>query len=200
MQIVADHAARSISISSFVHGRDAPLGYIIPASGFPERNRVLVERERRCGIGEASGKIVRAGIGAAAGSQASLFVVREPSELAETPALCHASKGENLKPLAIALLVLAFAELSCDQPTKPSAETQESPRREHHFDPIARSEGNLAVDTTTGQMCKTWEWGCVQGDTLYNPYTKRLQDRFSYGITCSAIRMMPTCETTARQQ
>jgi len=45
--------AHSISISSFVHGRDALLGYMIPASGFPERNRcwsrenVIAELEKR---------------------------------------------------------------------------------------------------------------------------------------------------------
>ncbi len=107
-------------------------------------------------------------------------------------------------PVIALALLLIFGLAGCDQlqpTTKPAeAPPQQQPRREHHFDQIARSEGNLAVDTATGQMCKTWEWVCgTDGDTFYNPNTKKVQERTSYGITCAAIRTMPTCESISRQ-
>jgi hypothetical protein len=105
---------------------------------------------------------------------------------------------------AVALLLfLAIALSGCDQlqtdNTAKANTPQPPPRREHHFDPITRSEGSLAVDTATGQMCKTWNWVCSEGDSSYNQFTKKYQDNMSYGITCSAIREMPTCESISRE-
>ena len=112
--------------------------------------------------------------------------------------------SESFYARAIALqLLLVLVLTGCDQLQTDSntakANTTPQARREHHFDPIARSEGNLAVDTTTGQMCRTWEWVCADGDTFYNRYTKKYQDKMNDGISCSAIRDMPTCESISRQ-
>src|SRR5690349_8382447 len=100
-----------------------------------------------------------------------------------------------------AILLVMLVSVGCDQlqsdtnnsNTKQQQQQQQQPqppppRREHHFDPIARSEGNLAVDTTTGQMCKTWAWVCSGGNSSS-----------SYGISCSAIEEMPTCESISRE-
>jgi hypothetical protein len=62
-----------------------------------------------------------------------------------------------------------------------------------------KSEGNLAVDTATGQMCKTWDWYCTK-PTYYNPYTKKTEDNVSYGISCSAVATMPTCKSISDQR
>jgi hypothetical protein len=105
----------------------------------------------------------------------------------------------------VVALLLALAGCDEQQSTNKASTAQVStapqpPRREHHFEPIARSQGNLAVDTATGQMCKTWQFVCAtDGDTYYNPYTKRYENRMSDGIACSAIRTMPTCESLSRQ-
>lgn len=99
--------------------------------------------------------------------------------------------------LKCALLILTIVGLlGCDdlsqQQTKKAADPL-PPKVVHHFDPIAKSEGSLAVDTATGQMCKTWEFACTQ-PTYYNPYTKKTQDNNLYGISCSALDNMPTCK------
>ena len=96
-------------------------------------------------------------------------------------------------------LLLLFSQGACDEQNGTTAQANTPQHREHHFDPITRAEGNLAVDTTTGQMCKTWDWVCPDGDTYYNAYTKKLVDKSSYGVSCPAIRMMPTCESLSRQ-
>jgi hypothetical protein len=104
--------------------------------------------------------------------------------------------------LVAVILLITLIWVGCDQlqsDTNTKQQQQQPQRREHHFDPIAQSDGSLAVDTTTGQMCKTWQWVCGNGDTSYNEFTKKYQDNMSYGITCSAIRDMPTCESISRQ-
>jgi len=100
-----------------------------------------------------------------------------------------------------ALLVLAMVGLlGCDEmESKKQPEPAPAPRVVHHFDPITKSEGNLAVDTATGQMCKTWEWACTK-PTFYNPYTKETQDNLAYGISCAAIADMPTCKSISDQK
>jgi len=68
----------------------------------------------------------------------------------------------------------------------------------HHFDQVPKSEGNLAVDTATGQMCKTWEWACAKPG-YYNNYTKEWVENSSYGVNCAAIATMPTCESISKK-
>jgi hypothetical protein len=68
-----------------------------------------------------------------------------------------------------------------------------APKIAHHFEPIAKSEGSLAVDTATGQMCKTWDWVCTKS-TWKNPWTGKSEESSRYGISCSALESMPTCE------
>jgi hypothetical protein len=104
---------------------------------------------------------------------------------------------KDLMVVKCALLILTIVgSLGCDelsqQQTKKAADPP-PPKVVHHFDPIAKSEGSLAVDTATGQMCKTWDWICTQ-PKFYNSYTKEFQDNSSYGISCSAIANMPTCK------
>jgi hypothetical protein len=102
-----------------------------------------------------------------------------------------------------ALLVLSLMILvGCDELQQPKSQAKQPelpPKVVHHFDPIARSEGSLAVDTATGQMCKTWDWVCTQ-PTYYSPYTKKFVDNQSYGINCSAIATMPTCKSISDGQ
>jgi len=102
-----------------------------------------------------------------------------------------------------ALMTLTLVFLTgCDelqQSTSQAKQPDSPPKVVHHFDPIARSEGSLAVDTATGQMCKTWEWVCTQ-PTYYNPYRKKFEDNQSYGISCSAIATMPTCKSISDGQ
>jgi hypothetical protein len=105
-----------------------------------------------------------------------------------------------------ALLILVVVGLSgwdgCDdlQQTKTEAKQQEPPPKVvHHFDQIARSEGSLAVDTATGQMCKTWDWYCSK-PTFYNRSTKQNEDGQMYGVSCSAIAEMPTCKSISEQK
>lgn len=72
------------------------------------------------------------------------------------------------------VLLTSLCLLACDdfqQKDKPKEPDPPPPRIVHHFDPIARSEGNLAVDTATGQMCKTWDWAC-QKPQHFNASTK----------------------------
>lgn len=97
-------------------------------------------------------------------------------------------------------LMSAIVLTGCDDPqqSKSPVKPEPPPRVVHHFDPIARSEGNLAVDTATGQMCKTWEWVCPN-PTYYNPRTKLYEDVSSYGMSCSAIATMPTCKSLSEQ-
>jgi|HubBroStandDraft_2_1064218.scaffolds.fasta_scaffold16163_4 hypothetical protein len=101
--------------------------------------------------------------------------------------------------LSVALMS-AIVLTGCDdlQQAKPPVKPDPPPTVVHHFDPIARSEGNLAVDTATGQMCKTWEWACTK-PTYYNPRTKQFEDVSSYGISCSAIENMPTCKSLSEK-
>ena len=74
--------------------------------------------------------------------------------------------------------------LACDDLMTAKAKQADPPRKIiHHFEPIARSEGSLAVDTATGQMCKTWDWVCVEAST-WNSYTKKWQDNSRFGVAC----------------
>jgi hypothetical protein len=86
----------------------------------------------------------------------------------------------------------------CDDIQPAKKQPDPPPKIVHHFDPIAKSEGSLAVDTATGQMCKTWEWECTS-PTYWNPYTKKWQDNASYGISCTAISTMPTCKSISEK-
>jgi hypothetical protein len=98
-------------------------------------------------------------------------------------------------------LMSAIVLTGCDdlqQQAKPQVKQEPPPKVAHHFDPIARSEGNLAVDTATGQMCKTWEWACSK-PTYYNPRTKQVEDTYDYGISCASIDSMPTCKSLSEQ-
>jgi hypothetical protein len=99
-------------------------------------------------------------------------------------------------------LMSAIVLTGCDdlqQQAKPEVKQEPPPTKVvHHFDPISRSEGNLAVDTATGQMCKTWEWVCTK-PTYYNPRTKQFEDLSSYGMSCSAIATMPTCKSLSEK-
>ena len=50
-----------------------------------------------------------------------------------------------------------------------------TPKVVHHFEPIAKSEGSLAVDTATGRMCKTWEMGLYEM-SWKNPWTGKWEE------------------------
>ena len=102
---------------------------------------------------------------------------------------------------ALVLLIALSLLVACDElQTKDKPKQAEPPPRVvHHFDPIARSEGNLAVDTATGQMCKTWDWACAKPG-YYNNYTKEWVENSSYGVDCSAIASMPTCKSISDQK
>jgi hypothetical protein len=90
--------------------------------------------------------------------------------------------------------------LGCDDQQLATKATQaEAPQKMiHHFEPIAKSEGSLAVDTATGQMCKTWDWVCKKPN-YWNPYTKQWEENDSYGVACSAITAMPTCKSISEK-
>jgi len=106
--------------------------------------------------------------------------------------------------LAAALLPL----IACDEiakefgyipaPKSDPPKQVQTPRVIHHFEPVAKSEGSLAVDTATGRMCKTWEWVCTKG-TYKNPWTGKWEEASTYGISCSAIELMPTCEQLSKK-
>jgi hypothetical protein len=102
---------------------------------------------------------------------------------------------------ALILLTSLGLLVACDelQPKDKPKEPEPPSRVVHHFDPIARSEGNLAVDTATGQMCKTWDWACTKPG-YYNNYTKEWVENSAYGVNCSAITSMPTCESISKKQ
>src|ERR1022692_2034317 len=105
--------------------------------------------------------------------------------------------------IKVALLILTMTGfLGCDdlQRTKTEAKQPDPPPKVvHHFDPITRSEGNLAVDTATGQMCKTWDWYCAK-PTFYDRNTKQTEDSQSYGISCAAVAHMPTCKSISGEK
>lgn len=93
-------------------------------------------------------------------------------------------------------MAFLFSCTGCDQleqNASPKKAQPEQQRITHHFEPVAKSNGNLAVDTATGRMCKTWDWECTNRD-FKNPYTGKWQEAQSYGMACSAIDTMPTCE------
>ncbi len=102
----------------------------------------------------------------------------------------------------VALLILSMT-IGCDDIAKelgyvPASEHDSpkpvpAPKIAHHFEPVSKSEGSLAVDTATGRMCKTWEWVCTK-PTWKNQWTGKTEQNSSYGISCSAVESMPTCE------
>ena len=101
-------------------------------------------------------------------------------------------KGACIMLASLGLLV------ACDELQDKPKELPSPPRVVHHFDQVTRSEGNLAVDTATGQMCKTWAWACVKPQ-YYNNYTKEWVDNSAYGVNCTAIANMPTCESISNK-
>ena len=109
------------------------------------------------------------------------------------------SSRRQMKRILILLTSLGLL-VACDdlQPKDKPKEPEPPPRLVHHFDPITRSEGNLAVDTATGQMCKTWDWACTK-PSYYNSYTKEWVENSAYGVSCTAIGNMPTCESISKK-
>jgi hypothetical protein len=91
----------------------------------------------------------------------------------------------------------------------------EKPHVVHAFQPLAYTGGDLAIDQTTGQKCRTWEFGCECYYTIISDYSKRsmkqhgeigrltaerykqkveqCNKRLLYGMACEDIENLPTC-------
>jgi len=109
--------------------------------------------------------------------------------------------------LSAAALVVTAGLTGCDEilnwnsaqaQAKPQAQVQvqeqtKPPKATHHFEPLLRTGASLAIDTTTGMECRTWDWICTDGKGM--PSVKG----DIYGIRCEAIPSLPTCDELAKQ-
>lgn len=86
------------------------------------------------------------------------------------------------RSLAFAVVLVSFL-LACS----------EKPKVVHHFEPMANTQGSLAMDTATGKMCRTWAWVCSE-PTIRNPWTGKTVENSMYGIKCRSIEELPTCD------
>jgi hypothetical protein len=101
-------------------------------------------------------------------------------------------KAILISTLALAMPAVAQNSYSTNQEQYPS-------QTSHRFQPVAGSEGNLAMDLNTGRMCKTWHWECKPlhgGPYAYHqdPFSGQWVPDTAYGISCDAVTSIPTCD------
>jgi hypothetical protein len=98
----------------------------------------------------------------------------------------------NLRLLLVASGTIAtIATAGCDElldGQKPSAQQRIERRIPVHRFTLVRSDGDVALDTQTGQICRTWDWVPTGKATKVEP-DSTVQPQRSFG------EFTPTCAT-----
>jgi hypothetical protein len=121
-------------------------------------------------------------------------------------------KGMLCVAILVCVLVGCDTEQHQPQPQQPSPQAQQpvAPKKVHSFKPLPYTGGDLALDESTGQKCRTWDWNCgcysrasdklAKSDTSYEASQRYLKEIDAcdgsslYGMRCDAIGSIPTCD------
>ena len=120
--------------------------------------------------------------------------------------------------LLICVLSGCETEQRSQQQQPPQPQPVAQPHVVHTFAPLPYTGGNLAIDNSTGQKCRTWDWSCgcySKATEAYDRATKAVESNDSdqslkaaregdklwdqcektmiYGMACADIRELPTC-------
>ena len=104
-------------------------------------------------------------------------------------------------------------------PQQQQPKQQPQPRITHKFELVPYTNGDIAIDQTTGQKCRTWDWACGCYSAIFDNYNKKTEkltpgsaayvkasEEFTrqlakcdespmHGVRCDAIQNLPTCES-----
>jgi hypothetical protein len=71
--------------------------------------------------------------------------------------ICESMAGMKVLVFAVATLAVAIQDVGCENKPAPAKPTHVT-LPVHRFDREANMPPDVALDTITGQYCKTWDW------------------------------------------